>query len=55
VEQIQPEREAMADALLQELGAIAESIESEFESAENMQQICKETGYVSIPWSAFYQ
>lgn len=36
------EREAMADALLQELDAIAESIEGEFDSAEDIRQIREE-------------
>jgi hypothetical protein len=36
------EREATADALLQELDAIAESIEGEFDSAEDIRQIRQE-------------
>ena len=36
------EREAMADALLQELDAIAESIEGEFDSAEDIRRIREE-------------
>ena len=36
------EREAMADALLQELDEIAESIEGEFDSAEEIRQIREE-------------
>ena len=36
------EREAMADALLQELDVIAESIEGEFDSAEDIRQIREE-------------
>jgi len=42
VERVQREREAMADALLQELDAIAESIEGEFDSAEDIRQIREE-------------
>lgn len=41
-EQVQREREAMADALLQALDAIAESIEGEFDSAEDIRQIREE-------------
>jgi hypothetical protein len=36
------EREATADALIQELDAIAESIEGEFDSAEDIRQIREE-------------
>lgn len=36
------EREAMADALLQELDAIAESIDGEFDSAADIRQIREE-------------
>jgi hypothetical protein len=36
------ERETMADALLQELDAIAESIEGGFDSAEDIRQIREE-------------
>ena len=36
------EREAMADALLRELDAIAESIEGAFDSAEDIRQIREE-------------
>jgi len=36
------EQKAMADALLQELDAIAESIEGEFDSAEDIRQIREE-------------
>ena len=42
IEQVQREREAMADALLAELDAIAESIEGEFDSAEDIRQIREE-------------
>jgi predicted Zn-dependent peptidase len=38
----QQEREAMADALLAELDAIAESIEGNFDSAEDIRQIREE-------------
>jgi hypothetical protein len=41
-ELVQREREAMADALLQELDGIAESIEGEFDSAEDIRQIREE-------------
>lgn len=41
-EQVQREREAMADALLQELDTIAESIEGKFDSAEDIRQIREE-------------
>ena len=41
-EKVQREREAMADALLQELDTIAESIEGEFDSAEDIRQIREE-------------
>jgi len=43
-EQVQREREAMADALLQELDTIAESIEGEFDSAEDIREIREERG-----------
>ena len=43
-EQVQMEREAMADALLQELDTIAESIEGEFDSAEDIREIREERG-----------
>lgn len=42
VKRVQREREATADALLQELDAIAESIEGEFDSAEDIRQIREE-------------
>jgi len=35
----QPAREVMADALLADLDAIAESIEGDFDSAEDIRQI----------------
>lgn len=38
-EQILQDREAEADALLTELDAVAESIEGEFDSAEDIRQI----------------
>ena len=41
-EQAPREREAMADALLQELDTIAESIEGEFDSAEDIRQMREE-------------
>ncbi len=43
-EQVQREREARADALLQELDTIAESIEGEFDSAEDIREIREERG-----------
>ena len=43
-EQVQREREAMADALLQELDTIAESIEGEFDSAKDIREIREERG-----------
>ncbi len=42
IEQVQREREAMADVLLAELDTIAESIEGEFDSAEDIRQIREE-------------
>lgn len=42
MERAQQEREAMADALLSELDAIANSIEGEFDSAEDIRQIREE-------------
>jgi hypothetical protein len=41
-EKAKQEREALAAALLQELDAIAESIEGEFDSAEDLRQIREE-------------
>lgn len=43
-EQVQREREARADALLQELDTISESIEGEFDSAEDIREIREERG-----------
>ena len=43
-EQVQREREARADALLQELDTIAESIEGEFDSAKDIREIREERG-----------
>ena len=48
IEQVQREREAMADALLAELDAIAESIEGEFDSAEDIRQIREEKAVLSF-------
>ena len=42
MERVQQEREALADALLAELDAIAESIEGNFDSAEDIRQIREE-------------
>ena len=42
MEEVQQEREAMADALLAELDAIAGSIEGNFDSAEDIRQIREE-------------
>ncbi|MBM3235132.1 hypothetical protein FJZ31_02410 [Candidatus Poribacteria bacterium] len=42
MERVQQEREALADALLAELDAIAESIEGNFDSAEDIRQIQEE-------------
>ena len=42
MESVRREREAMADALLQELDAIAESIDGEFDSAADIRQIREE-------------
>jgi hypothetical protein len=44
MERARREREAMADALLAELDAIAESIEGEFDSAEDIRKIREERG-----------
>ena len=41
-DQVREMRAAIADALLQELDAIAESIEGEFDSAEDIRQIREE-------------
>lgn len=42
IERAQHEREAMADALLAELDAIANDIEGKFDSAEDIRQIREE-------------
>jgi predicted Zn-dependent peptidase len=42
MESVRLEREAMADALLAELDAIADSIEGNFDSAEDIRQIREE-------------
>lgn len=42
MESVRQEREAMADALLAELDAIAESLDGNFDSAEDIRQIREE-------------